>query len=485
MAYELEAKDVSEKTANRISFTENANHSMRELVRGWTSVPDGRKATVLDYLYTIQTVEDPQYDNGKVHTGLWRVVNTSWNPQYPGYIQTLRYGWSTALAWDEVRIQQGENRDTADGGTALHMLIEIPNVAIGSEHTIAAALMAGSPWTNPTIQGVQRPGVFYCAWAAPQRIEGDGAYTIQAILSQRHGIFYGYSDSATFESETVIQLLHVPTKIVQALANSASYKTFGATLSPSYSQASNTWTLTVRQADLIASDSGDGTLVYEDIYQTTTEKQYWNQTSVPTLTFATGILKMISAAMDKFRRWRVEVRVTTSKYSLISFPLTTRLGVVAETHYIARFERPAVGGGPAFLGRPALTAGFVHDFVGNPSRNADGTWNWYLIVKTNDLAISIGQTRTVYRDDYITRRGETSALHNGGYPYPQVRWMYAIVHKPIIYKAYATADEAWADNPSMMPQQIAPGVWLATFVGEPIPFWQWDTYAEGPILVYP
>jgi hypothetical protein len=308
--------------------------------------------------------------------------------------------------------------------------------------------------------------VFYCLWAAPQRIEGDGAYTVQAILSQSHGIFYGYADSATSESESVIQLLHIPSKIAQALADNGTYKTFGSTLSPSYNQTTNTWTLTVRKPDLIESDSGgDGSLVYEDVYQTTIEKQFWNQTVVPALgTFVTGVLKVISATMDKFRRWRVELRTTTSKYSLIEFEVITHpatlahgldpaIPAVIEYHKICRHQRGTI---PTF---PVIPAGYIADFAGSPSRDPDGTWNWYVIHRIDEQILADAGEGVYYNVRRIWRNH---------YDRVNEHWQSESADQieSVRCKMCVSAAQAWAYSYagvpiSAMPRYMGPSRWLA------------------------
>ena len=457
MAYEQEAKDLSELSANRISFTGNAKTGDRELIRGWKSVADTRKATILDYLNTIVTVTDPMIDKVK-QPGLWRVVSNGWAPQYQGYVQVLREGWATTLSWPEVRIAQGEDRDTADGHRALHMLISMPNVAAGSEQAIAAALMAGSPWTNPTIQGVQRAGIFYCLYATPQMVERDGSYVVQAILSQGHGVFTGYADNDTTESEQIVQLLHVPSAIVQALANNAAYKQTGASLSSNYNQAENTWTLTVRQPQLTAFES-DEQLIYEDVFETRREKQYFNQLSVPSLgTFTTGILKLLSSTLDKFKRWRVELRTITSKYSLIEFqvithPASTGIPAVIEYHKICRNQRGSV---PTF---PAIAAGYLADFTGSPSRNPDGTWNWYVIHKLDEQLLADAGEGVYYN---------VNRIWQSRYDKVNEHWQRECADQisAVRCKMCTSAAQAWAYTYSgvpisAMPRYMGPSRWLA------------------------
>lgn len=126
-------------------------------------------------------------------------------------------------------------------------------------------------------------------------------------------------------------------------------------------------------------------VISDDVFSTTTEQQSRNQESPATSTtwigaFVAGVSKMVSAAADAMKKWTVEIRKTTSKYSLIHYSFASVNGY-SETHYICRNERPNSDGSPAFTGLPAVTLATIRDMAGTPSRNPDGTWNWYVVIK--------------------------------------------------------------------------------------------------------
>jgi len=190
MAYETEMLEVSEGSANRISFSENAKTGVVQLTRGWRKVTDTRKQSVLDYLKTVVAVQNPKYDNGKATAeGLFRVAESGWSDQSEMYFQVLRLGWSSTvlnatgdapntLPDDEWQIQTGsDSRSDARSFTFLRR-----NVASTSVNAAVTALRTLGAWTNPTVQGEAKTGVYAFANIVPMQQE-DGSYwiTIEAI----------------------------------------------------------------------------------------------------------------------------------------------------------------------------------------------------------------------------------------------------------------------------------------------------------------
>lgn len=407
MAYEAEAKDCSEMTADRISFTQNQKTSDRELVRGWKTVDGKRKQSVLDFLNSRLTITGPKYDSGKaVADGVWRVVNAVWDDTRKMYLETLRFGWATTLKWDEVRITRAEDNGPAavpvENVTHAEVIltITVPNVAYGSSQAIISALVGTH--TNPTIQGVQRSGTWTCNGATAIERPQDGCHDIQAVL-------------------------------------------FFVT---AYSVAPKT--------------------VSDTVFETVTEQQLFGQSDVPSVTVTSGVMKMISAAIDKFKKWRVELRTTTSKYSQITFTVSPRLGYT-ETHIITRNQMPAEGGGPVL---PTPAVGYINDYVGSPSRNPNGTWNWYLVIRPDDSLLPDNGTGTINKYSYQLRKQPWSP--SGDLMINEksdIYWFKSLTVHQFVYKVYASAAAAWSAKLngypiSDKPVHIGYGRWMVVFAYE-------------------
>lgn len=184
MSYEIEKTIASESQATRISFTGQEKLHNRELVRGWKRVVDEFKQTVLDYLDTITTVTDPQFDNGKVASGTWRVVSNSYSKQWEGYVQVLRDGWATTvltdgLPNDECMVQSGVDTRSDDRRLNLYWR----NISSAAVSACMAELRAVTIFTNPTIQGEVKTGKFAIGDITPQQAD-DGSYTISLSLTR-------------------------------------------------------------------------------------------------------------------------------------------------------------------------------------------------------------------------------------------------------------------------------------------------------------
>ena len=359
MAYEQEKKDLAAQMWKRFSLTVSPLVSNKTLVRTIGAGAKGFDSKMLTYLDKFVDasnvdgegnpvarpyVDNPQADqvpymaeDATPTTGRWRLVENSWNPQFHCYMQTLRYGWSETLNWDEVRLAKGSDTDTTERGRAVDLTIIIPNVAQGSSQAIMKALVdggAGTPnvWTDPVIQGVPRTGVWTCREAAADEHEEDGSHDIRAVL---------------YISEP--------------------YNTSAVTLA-------------------------------ENVFEKTEQTEYFNQDTVPVAGgWTSGVIRTISAAIDRLKKWRVSLRTTTSKYSLLSYSFTQELNGVAERHYICWNQATTV---PDFSVLPALTAGFILDFASSPSRNEDGTWNWYAIIRPTVWGFGVGETIT-YKEGKI------------------------------------------------------------------------------------
>lgn len=220
----------------------------------------------------------------------------------------------------------------------------------------------------------------------------------------------------------------------------------------------------------------------EDIYEASTEQQLFNQAAAPTLgAFTVGVIKRISAAIDRtLKKWTVQISTVTSKQVISVYTFKARVNGGSETHCIVRNQQ---GNSPDFAaadvlaaGLPVLASGYVYDLVGSPKRNPDGTWDWYIVHREDDLAITSG-TKSIYRYRDVWRTVTTDEYYNGGYPLGERRWQKALVTERTDYTVYSTAAAAWAANGGF-PRKIGEGLWLVSGTSTYQHIWTWDT-AKG------
>lgn len=224
----------------------------------------------------------------------------------------------------------------------------------------------------------------------------------------------------------------------------------------------------------------EGTTVAEDVFSKTLEIQYFNQESPPTPTLyelyaSGGILRVLSAAVDAMKKWRVELRTVKSKYSQITFTVSPRIGYT-ETHIITRNQLPAESGGPVL---PAPTEGYINDYAGSPSRNPDGTWNWYLVIRPDDSLLPdngegiIRKYSLQYRKQPWSPNGTLMITDKS-----DIYWFSSLTVHEFVYKMYSSASAAWAATRngykiSDKPVHIGYGRWMVMFAYEFQNAWNW------------
>lgn len=187
MAYELQQETFKAAAWKRLAETESALQKSKELTRYVSKVIDDQRATDLLFLYTYvdasnyptarSSVASPQADRN-VYAGTWRLVSNGVDPQLPGYVQKLRLGFATAIAWDEAFLVDGDMATA----TRRTIVVEFRNFDPAYVETASAALLATSPLTNPTIQTKEYTGTWIISKIKPRQDE-DGSYSIIATLT--------------------------------------------------------------------------------------------------------------------------------------------------------------------------------------------------------------------------------------------------------------------------------------------------------------
>lgn len=484
----LEGKHIDRKSYGSIP-----NTGELELVRYWPEITETQCPDVVKFLdaftdpgnTTAQTfVVNPVAGKGvrggedAVYQGTWRLIGNYYDTERkgtPGVWQVLRKDWITALAWTDAQLIEGEDRDTANGGTAIHLMVEIGGIDPEKAQELSEAVRTGSPYTDPTIQGKKRTGVFYCLWSQPKQMPNDGAYKITAILSQRHGYLKGYADYGSTEPEDVYQLLHVPTEIVQSLIDApdpvsgVTYKVAGSTVIANYSQPENTWDLTFRQTVLTKIEGAEITSE-EDCFSITKQQPYFNLTpaEVTALSASTnpcsnvGVLKRIQASITKWKdKWNATL-VTVSAKTVTDVTFTVKDNGITYTHTIAWNKLLC----PATFGNATTNA----KLISSPTRNQDCTWNYHYVTWPANLDEHTSGSVVTITLSY--RQGKDPA--GSGKPC----WLIATTQNTTQYTVVATCDAAWALFPTEKPVRLDSGVWLAiirspsfTFLNETFGGW--------------
>lgn len=185
MAYEAEKKDLDYLLANRVGSSGNDLVRDKECTLAWTKIDAKRKQTVLSYLSTIVTVTDQKYDSGNATLpGLWRNAGYGYSHQGAYYFLTLREGWATSvlaasLPNDECMIQTGS--DTRSDSRAYTFCWR--NIASSAVNACVAALRTLGSFTNPTVQGEQKTGVYaFTNIQTAQQQDGSYWISIDSVL---------------------------------------------------------------------------------------------------------------------------------------------------------------------------------------------------------------------------------------------------------------------------------------------------------------
>lgn len=245
----------------------------------------------------------------------------------------------------------------------------------------------------------------------------------------------------------------------------------------------------------------EGTTVSEDVFSKTTEIQYFNQEAPPTPTLyelyaSGGILRVLSAAVDAMKKWRVELRTVKSKEVKYQYSYTAIAGGKPIYFYVGR----------NVVIKPTFTlehAGYELS-VGSCTLNPDGTWNYNYTEKEQDILLGVGETKTINRGGQVKYRQRVkdselvqdpnqkfiydhgSLVTADGLPIKYIvkenlwyekAWSYS----GSVYKCFASAALAWAATYdgypiTSPPQKIADGLWLARWDYEsPGVIWSWDS----------
>jgi hypothetical protein len=105
--------------------------------------------------------------------------------------------------------------------------------------------------------------------------------------------------------------------------------------------------------------------------------------------------------------------------------------------------------------------GMMYDFAGAPTLNPDGTWNWYIIYKQDNLAISAGETRSLIRVRRTEKAEFKTTGSDAGYKFWRTYWYFTV----IAYKAFSNKEAAWfytsgvSYSPSI-PTYAGSGIWI-------------------------
>ena len=219
--------------------------------------------------------------------------------------------------------------------------------------------------------------------------------------------------------------------------------------------------------------------VSDNVYETTTEKQLFDQEAPPSLgTFAAGVLKTISAAVDALKKWRVELRTVTSKEVIYSFTFTGATGGLPEYHWVCKNQKTldvsVVGETPA---------GYIKDISGAPKKNPDGTWDWYIVIRPDSSSLQVGlesfanRTRYIYRKTkMLTKNGDIYVREDDGKH--EVWWQRAEVTESWGYKCFVNVTDAWVYSGFTPPSYAGYGRWIGHYKKETTTEWAWDSLAD-------
>jgi len=389
---------------------------------------------------------------GKV-SGLWRFasVNPSLG-RNQGVFLTLREGYASSLQWDEARVPSRDLLPQTDNTPVTgetnqdedYIDVIFPNVDPEKSAAMCDAFRALETRTDPTVWTHEYSGT-YEVIRGRMREEDDGSHTIVGLLAKPRSFVKTYENYNSHNAADVYYLHHVPKRIVQSIVDLPAYKTDGATATLNYSTERGTYDVIIRTGvdepiTIINKQTEDGcqTEVYTDFYwgitktameavQVGSAPQGWvytiptispaangrfnvrrerikgiaktataytsqitstnevvtqekkNQTSVESLGAAEqGIIKRIRAAINRFCLF------DSAKDTITSTPWSNTFTLEAldgdETHYVAGNQRENTWDAPA--------EGNYH-FLKNWGRNEDGTYNWYIIERTDDYATEV------------------------------------------------------------------------------------------------
>jgi hypothetical protein len=207
MAYEQEAKYVSNESAIRVSFSEANLIGDKTLVRRWEFGRPELMSSVHAYLNTILTVQDPIADK-KVYPGLWRVASVSGagvigtRENNVGPFQSLAFGYATVIDWKEARLVKGDNWQPLGAPAFKDLTVQWMNCARDSVNAMAASLLALPSFSPLIVRGETYSGTWYNSGVTPS-IAPDGSGVITLQLSQQYRDL-SYTEAITGDVQTDI-----------------------------------------------------------------------------------------------------------------------------------------------------------------------------------------------------------------------------------------------------------------------------------------
>lgn len=424
--------------ANRSTFDQNDKVGERSMKLTWKSIVDADKSTALAELKAILYTDALVIDNGRTtYAGIWRNAGSGYDGRTDEYWMVVRAGWATALAWDEVRISKADDQGP-EGPPATdltHAAVELTIIVPNVANSYSQAIIAS------LIGDHNNP-------------------TIQGVA--RAGVW-------TCNLATAIERPQDGCHDIQA-------------------------TLFIATAYQV-----DPKVVSITALEITTETQLFQQSNLPVFTFTQGILTVLSAQLDKFRRWRIQRRDVTSTPRIMMYTFQERANGPLVYHYLGKNDR-GTGGAPSF---PGFRQGYVNELVsrGGAQYQPDGTWDWYVVQRLDDAILQVGQTKNFQK--YTTKMRQTRRYDVGMVPDPNQRrgedgeplndedvgliypvwWEKATEYSGVILKCYATLAEAWEANIngtpiSKPPYKIGEGLWISEWEYNFTTTWTWDRQAD-------
>ena len=468
----IQTEDVNEELIDRCIRMMN--------VWGWPTNPKQQLWTA-----------DPQVGGVILH-GTWRHVETVKSENKRGLYITLREGFAQKIAWDEAYIDETDDLQEDERYAA----IIFPNV--DPKFADAMTVSLGESTTDGfTVDGRARTGTWEYVHKKARTIANDGSMSIVVFAAQPQYTYFVYENLDGIGQTKVWHVDNVPKRLVASVV--ASYNTDGTDGSGNYSTQEGLVDLTFRVRDGAAvtiSDkkTADGCQIEEytsyyydytkaqvDAFSLGDAPQGWfyraplirpdgsgarytiivvkekaiavdkdpvtvadnadysetlaiqeNQTTTPTVEDSLGVIQRLQLNFNKFCLWGTQLVTRTSKAWSVTYSITTEENRT-ETHTLAGNQRS--------LTTPTLPSGMVQTYSSPPSRNPDGTYNWHLVVSTDDNWLGTNGTANyddwhrIYREVYNT---ETELYE----------WLYSNVVKTVYVKQFTTAAAAyaWADD---------------------------------------
>ena len=434
---------------------------------------------------------DPQI-GGIVLNGTWRHVESVKSENKRGLYITLREGFAQKIAWDEAYIDETDDLQEDERYAA----IIFPNV--DPQYADAMTVSLGENTTDGfTVDGKERTGTWEYVHKRTRTVAQDGSMSIVVFAAQPQYTYFVYENVGGIGQTKVWHVDNVPKRLVAGVV--ATYTTEGTDGSGNYSTQEGLVDLTFRVRDgnsvtMLNKKTVDGCQIeeYTDYYYDLTKAeadaydigeapQGWfysapfirpdgsgarytiirvrekaiavskdavtvadnanysetlavqkNQVTPPEVEDSLGVIQRLQLNFNKFCLWGTQLVTRTSKAWSVTYSIATQNNRT-ETHTIKGNQRT--------IPTPTLASGTVQTYSSPPSRNPDGTYNWHLVVSTDDDWLGTGGTafydnwNRIYREVYDT---ETE----------KYKWLYADVRKTFDVKQFTTAAAAyeWANE---------------------------------------